>query len=290
MMNKTKMFMTLLGFAFAGSAGAWTSIDEPTDLILGTAVKLCTGLGDVSGDCKTTSPTAFGDPSFGGQAWSHTGRWGKFEATKGKKVSITVEAWTDANMTAYVPGYHPAITVWKRPIGSITNPTTGAVTPLTNAKYAPDHFFAPTQSYLETGQSQNKVQSSSASATPNLPALAAATFGAANKTLIRPGNTVAGVAVTAADQVFLEDDQTMIGFPRMIFAKAAWDADGAQAFVNPLNVWPGLVIHKDKKQGKVTLDFIPDETAQYEIFVGGYFPDVGVTTKAVLTAKATKGI
>lgn len=288
-MNKMKVCAALLGVAFAGSAVAWTAV-VPEPLVLGEAVKLCDGLGAVSGDCKLTATTSFGDPSFGGQAWAHTGRWGKFNATKGKKVSITVEAWTDANMTAYVPGYHPAITVWKRPIGTITNPTTGAVTPLADVKYVPDHFFSPTLSYQETGQSQNHVQGSSTGATPNLPALAAATFGKANTTLIRPGNTAAGLSVTAADQVFSEDAQTLIGFPRMIFAKAAWDADGAQAFVNPLNVWPGLVIHKDKKQGKVTLDFIPDETAQYEIFVGGYNPDATTTPAAVLTAKATKGI
>ena len=284
-----KTGVALMSLAFAGSAGAWTAVGPAAIPTSGVAVKLCDGLGAASGDCKLTSNASFGDPSFGGQAWAHTGRWAVFNAKKGKKVTITIEAWTDANLSAYVDGYHPAVSVWKRPIGSITNPSTGVSTPLTDAKYVPDHFFSPTQSYLETGQTQNHVQASSTSATPNLPALAAATFGTSNKTLVRPGNTAAGVSVTAANQVFLEDDVTLIGFPRMIFAGAAWDADGVNAFVNPINVWPGLQIKKDKKSAKVVMTFIPDETAQYELFAGGYNPNLATTAAAVLTA-TLKGI
>lgn len=287
MLSKSKVGVALLGLFVVGNAGAWTAIGPTSISAPGVAVKLCDGMGAVSGDCKLTSNSAFGDPSFGGQAWSHTGRWGLFNATKGKRVSITIEAWTDANMSAYVEGYHPALAVYERPVGSITNPSTGTSTPLADAKYVPDHFFTPTQSYIETGQSQNHVQSSSNPAS-NLPQLPAAVFKATNTTLIRPGNTAAA-AVTAANQVFLEDNVTLIGFPRMLYVASSWDADGAQAFVNPVNLDPSLVISKDKKSGKVTLTFIPKTSGQYEFFAGGYNPNLATTAAAVLTA-TLKGI
>ena len=284
MTTKMKTCAALLGLAFAGSAGAWTAVEPAPITAPNVPVKLCAGLGAVSGDCKLTSNASFGDPSFGGQAWAHTGRWALFNAKKGKKVTITIEAWTDANLTTYVPGYHPAVSLWYRPTGSVTNPNTGATTPLADAKYVPDHFFTPTQSFIETGQSQNHVQASSTSATPNLPPLGAAIFGTSNKTLIRPGNAAAGVPVSSQDQVFLEDDKTLIGFPRMLYVAAAWDADGANAFVNSVNLDPTLLIQKDKKSGKVVMSFIPKQDGQYQIFAGGYNPDLATTAAAVLTA------
>jgi hypothetical protein len=65
----------------------------------------------------------------------------------------------------------------------------------------------------------------------------------------------------------------------MLFAKAVYDADGAPSLIgNSLNVNPALEQQRDGKAGFVTATFRADETAQYQFFVGGMNPNVGVAT------------
>jgi hypothetical protein len=273
-LKATTTVLAITSLFASGIAGAWTTI---------TPIPF-----DTDGAIKNMSVKAkgFGDPDFGGQAWAMHGKWGTFNATKGRKVTITIsnpQSCTTANSvttcTGPVNGFHPAVTTWKRPQGTYSYTVgTGAgkitkTVALTDAKYVPDHNFTPTQSYISTGKSQNHVQDASSSTNPAI----ASAFYKSGSALIRPGYDTA-TTPTEADQVLLEDGTTLIGLPRMLHVKSAWDADKATTVWNKLNSDPNLVIARDGVAGKVILTFIPDQTTSYEFFVGGWNPDDSIKT------------
>lgn len=199
---------------------------------------------------------SFSDPAFGHQAWAMHGKWGILNAEKGKRYTITVDG-------SAVPGLHPAISAWKRPIGAN----------LAEAKYVPDHNFFPAQSYINSGKSQQHVMESGGGTGNDVITRkinGADVSGPIKdfwKAALRPG-----AEVTEATGVLLEDGKTDIGFPRMLFVGAAYDVDGASP-MDSLNVNPALDLQRDGRKGRVTLTFRADETAQYEFFVGAMNPD-----------------
>lgn len=173
--------VAVTGLLAASSANAWTTV---------TPVAF-----DVSNQSAVMSirSKSFSDPAFGYQGWAMHGRWGVLNAVKGKSYTITVSpSSVDASGNAVTPvaGLHPAVAVYKRPIGTVANPyvyyegaKTGfqkdasgnfvkdgsgnkipnsvankrELTNLTEAKYVPDHNFFPVQSYINSAQSQQHV-------------------------------------------------------------------------------------------------------------------------------------
>ena len=77
----------------------------------------------------------------------------------------------------------------------------------------------------------------------------------------------------------LEDGATDIGFPRMLFAIAGYDADANETTIwNKLDVNPALRALKGDGSGNVAVTFKANEDAQYEFFVGGINPDAAANT------------
>jgi len=299
----------LLGAAIAGllgatSANAWTTVSPKA---FSAAIPSYTMAFRVK---------SFGDPAFGGQAWAMHGDWGTLTATKGTPVTITVDA-------SAVTGLHPAVTVWKRPVGTVAQPysyyngpknvyqkdasgnfvkdASGnkipanlvQVTNLAPATTVPDHNFTPTQSYIETGASQQHIQGVSFAMGPG-----SCTDGSGVTCVseTKDVGTNAGITAknvefwtaakrgtnpTAASPVLLENGATEIGFPRMLHVRSAWDADGAATIWNQLNRDPLLVQQKDGNVGKVSVTFTPNESVQYEFFVGGLNPDAAIASSVV---------
>ena len=266
----------LLAAAVAGqliafNASAWTTV-SPSALVPNEASPVEMSI----------RPASFSDPKFGYQGWAMHGKWGTFDAMKGKSYKIIVDGRTQA-------GLHPAVAVWKRPVGTPAQPYTypdgSTVTNLTPANRVPDHNFFPVQSYINSGKSQQHVMESGGGngcTTQWTRTISGSDVTATPcdfwKAALRPG-----AEVTATTGLLLEDGSTDIGMARMLFVKASWDADQAPSLKNnALNVNPALIQQKDGKAGYVTLNFKADETAQYQIFVGGMDPDEGVDTAKAL--------
>jgi hypothetical protein len=254
----------------AGAANAWTTV-SPVALTNNTPVTL---------SIRTAS---FSDPAFGYQAWAMHGKWATFNAVKGQKVTIAVDGSAVADL-------HPAFTVWKRPIGTPEQPFTWiqggktmSMTNLTPAKYVPDHNFNPMQSYIESGATQQHIQGSGGGSCSD------ATVTCATETKTITGTDGVPMTITAksvefwkaakrtapvngATPVLLEDGTTEIGLPRMIRVVSAADNDAAPIGVSNINKDPNLLLPMDGVPGKVERSFVPDRTAQYQIFIGGYNP------------------
>lgn len=295
--------VAVTGLLAASSANAWTTI-SPVEFNVASQSAL-----------MSIKSKSFSDPAFGHQAWAMHGRWGVLNAVKGRSYTITVSpSSVDASGNAVTPvaGLHPAVAVYKRPIGTVANPyvyyegaKTGyqkdasgnwvkdasgnkipnsvankrELTNLTEAKYVPDHNFFPVQSYINSGKSQQHVmESGGGSGGPTVTRTINGTevtgpFSAFWKAALRPS-----ADVTATTGVLLEDGTTDIGFPRMLFATAGYDADGNTTPIwNKLDVNPALRALKGDGSGNVAVTFKANEDAQYEFFVGGINPDVGHT-------------
>lgn len=257
----------------AGVANAWTTV-SPAPLTNGTPVT------------QSVSNASFSDPNFGYQAWAMFGKWSTFTAVAGQQVTITVMA----NPAA--PDFHPAVSVWKRPIGTAEAPYKykgGQVTNLTPAMYVPDHNFNATQSYINSAATQQHVMETGSGkacvATPEVPCVTQTRTikdsGGVDH-VITAERTQFWKAATrdapanGATGVLLEDGNTDIGLPRMIRAASFADGDGAPAMMNKLNSDPNLKVVKDGVSGKVTAYFVPNESVQYQVFVGGWNPGPGV--------------
>ena len=277
---------SVAGMFAASEAGAWAEV-TPTAFSSGSPSAVLS--------VRTTS---FSDPAFGYQAWAHQGRWATLNAERGKTYTIRVSpSSVDASGNPVTPvvGMHPAVAVWKRPIGTVAQPYvyyTGARTPanrvevtnLTDAKYVPDHFFFPAQSYIEGGQSQNHNQATSGGSCTD----------SATKTCATMTKTIGGTSVTAkvaefwsqarrasspttSTSLLLEDGTTDIGFARMLFIANGYDNDGAPKMWDTLNVNPALRPKTGDGSGTVAVSFTADESVQYEFFVGAMNPNTGLT-------------
>jgi hypothetical protein len=90
--------------------------------------------GFAAGQTKTLQarPKGWMDPAFGDMGWTHHSTWGKFSATKGQHVTITLVS-SDAKV-------HPAITVYHR----------GKADTAPN-KYVVDHFYAQNTNQFKLG-------------------------------------------------------------------------------------------------------------------------------------------
>ncbi len=267
-MKKTKISLftaAITGLLVTSTANAWTTI-SPVSF-------------DVNGATQVMSvrSKSFSDPAFGYQGWAMHGKWGVFNAEKGKTYRVIVDA-------RQVKGLHPAVAAWKRPIGTPQNPymypNGGVVTNLTPAKYVPDHNFFPVQSYINSGKSQRHVMESGGGGgcTTSWTRTIGTTSITATPCDFWKASLTLSADVTEQTGLLLEDGSTDIGMARMLFAGAAYDADGAQSLRdNNLNVNPQLEQERDGKPGFVTLSFRADETAQYQFFVGGMNPDASHT-------------
>jgi hypothetical protein len=87
-----------------------------------------------TGQTKTLQarPKGWMDPAFGDAGWTHHSAWGKFSATKGQHVTITLNSGNAK--------VHPAITVWHR----------GAADTAPN-KYVIDHFYQQNANQFKFG-------------------------------------------------------------------------------------------------------------------------------------------
>lgn len=257
----------------ADAANAWTTV-SPTALTNGVPAPL------------SVRKLSFSDPTFGYQAWAMHGKWATFTAVAGQQVQLTVDG------TAAVAGFHPAVTIWKRPVGTVANPyiykeggVFKTVTNLTPAMYVPDHNFTATQSFINSAATQQHNQEASGGSCTD-----SADLTCALQTRTITDSTGTPVTITAKSVAFwnaakrdapttgdmgvlLEDGTTDIGLPRMIRATSVADGDGAAAIMNKLNVDPNLKVIKDGVAGKVTAYFVPNESVQYQVFVGGWNPN-----------------
>ena len=299
--------VAVTGLLAASSANAWTTI-SPVEFNVASQSAV-----------MSIRSKSFSDPAFGYQGWAMHGKWGVLNAVKGKSYTITVSpSSVDASGNAVTPvaGLHPAVAVYKRPIGTVANPyvyyegaKTGfqkdasgnwvkdgsgnrvpnsvankrELTNLTEAKYVPDHNFFPVQSYINSGRSQNHVmESGGGSGGPTVTKTingtdVTAPLSAFWKAALRP--TSGAGAIDATTGVLLEDGATDIGFPRMLFAIAGYDADANETTIwNKLDVNPALRALKGDGSGNVAVTFKANEDAQYEFFVGGINPDAAANT------------
>jgi hypothetical protein len=276
--TKTSLFSAAItGLLAASTAHAWTTV-SPASLKVGGAAEV-----------MTVRAASFSDPKFGYQGWAMHGKWGVFNAERGRTYHISVDGRGQI-------GLHPAVAVWKRPIGTAEQPYVypdgTVVTNLTPANRVPDHNFFPVQSYINSGRSQQHAMESTAN--NNCTTQWTRTIGGNNvtaqchefwKAALRPA-----ADVTENTGLLLEDGSTDIGMARMLFVDAAYDTDGAPSLRdNSLNVNPALEQQRDGKPGFVTLKFKADETAQYQIFVGGMNPNPGVATDVFMPVSVRVG-
>jgi hypothetical protein len=278
MMRTTKITLfsaVISGLLAASTANAWTTV-TPASLKVGGAAEV-----------MTVRPASFSDPKFGYQGWAMHGKWGVFNAERGRTYFIHVDGRSQT-------GLHPALALYKRPVGTPEQPYVypdgTRVTNLTPANRVPDHNFFPVQSYISSGRSQQHAMESTAN--NNCTTQWTKTIGGNSvtaachefwKAALRPG-----AEVTETTGILLEDGSTDIGMARMLFAKAVYDADRSKSLSNySLNVNPELEQERDGKSGYLTLEFRADETAQYQFFVGGMNPDDGVDVNAFVPVKVT---
>ena len=312
----------ITGLLAASSANAWTVANNQIDA---NTVPISTGV--------QISSRSFSDPAFGYQAWTHFGKWGVINAAKGQTVTITVDnpQYIGSVSGGTGAGIHPAVTVWKRPIGTEANPyvyyegaKTGyqkdasgnvvkdasgnripnsvanrrEVTNLAPASYTPDHNFFPLNDYIETGASQQHIQSSGGGGAPTpygCTDSGSLTCAVVTRTLTDASGTsipvtakttefwkaakrdLSGYATPGIAPVLADDGTTEIGFPRMLHVAAAYDADGATKLWNGLGASPRLKQVKDGTPGKVVVSFKANEDSQYQFYLGGMNPDPGST-------------
>jgi hypothetical protein len=272
-MRKAKISLfsaAITGLLAASTANAWTTVSPVSFAVNGAT------------EVMQIRAASFSDPKFGYQGWAMHGKWGVFNAEKGRTYRVIVDGRSN-------PGLHPAVAVWKRPIGTPEQPymypNGGIVTNLTPANRVPDHNFFPVQSYINSGKSQQHVMESGGGSgcTTNWTRTIAGSSVTATpcdfwKAALRPG-----AEVTETTGILLEDGSTDIGMARMLFAKAVYDVDHASSLRdNSLNVNPALEQQRDGKAGFVTATFRADETGQYQFFVGGMNPDAGVSTSTFM--------
>jgi hypothetical protein len=273
--NISLLAAAVTGLFAASAANAWTTV-SPVSFSPNGPVEI-----------MSIRPASFSDPRFGYQGWAMHGKWGVLNANKGKTYKIIVDGRSN-------PGLHPAVAVWKRPIGTPDQPYLypdgSKVTNLTPANRVPDHNFFPVQSYINSGKSQQHVMESGGGSgcTTNWTRTIAGSSVTATpcdfwKAALRPS-----AEVNETTGLLLEDGSTDIGMARMLFAKAVYDADRSKSLSNySLNVNPELEQERDGKSGYLTLEFRADETAQYQFFVGGMNPDDGVDVNAFVPVKVT---
>jgi len=263
----------------AGAANAWTTALAVTSLTNGNPASL------------SVRKLSYSDPTFGYQAWGMHGAWATFTAVAGQQVAITVDG--SANVD-----FHPAVTAWKRPIGTPEAPYKykgGEMTNLTMAKYIPDHNFTATQSYINSASTQQHNQEASSGSCTDSAELTCAlqtrtiTDSTNNPVTITAKSTEFWNAakrtapVNGTMGVLLEDGTTDIGLPRMIRAASFADGDGAAAMMNKLNSDPNLKVIKDGVAGKVTAYFVPNESVQYQVFFGGWNAGAGAALNNPIT-------
>jgi Copper(I)-binding protein CorA len=259
----------ITGLMAVATASAWTTVDVADMVVDGSAPVI-----------MPITAASFSDPAFGHQAWAHTGSWGAFNAEKGRTYRIAVDGRA-------IAGLHPAVTVWKRPVGTPTNPysywdgTLNQFVSLTNlapAENVPDHFFFPVQSYIESGTAQQHVLESSGGqgCTTQWTRTIGTTSVTASPCDFWKSSLRSKEDLAANPGVLLEDGSTYIGFPRMLWTAAAYDADGATKLWNTLNNSPQLEARRDGQKGFVVLTFRADETSQYQFYVGGINPDLPI--------------
>ena len=277
LLTTTLTALTVLGTATPASA--WT---RATGLIYSP---------EHPNDVVQVSNKSFSDPAFGYQAWTHFGKWGTFEAKKGKTYRIIVSNPQYIGDTSPVAGegLHTAITLWKRPNGP----------GMEDANLTPDHNFSPTNDYIETGASLQHIQSSGGGGAPtpygctdtaerkcdivtrtltdadgkSMKITAKTTeFWKAAKRDLSPWTTPGDAPV------LLDDGTTEIGQPRMMHIAAVVDDDSYAG--GPITNWPALSSSprlkkvRDKVPGRVVLKFKADEDTRYQFYVGGINPEM----------------
>ena len=301
-MNKITLTLAVAatGLLVSPLAGAWTKATQ--------------NFYSASEPKKTvqSSNKSFSDPAFGYQAWTHFGSWGNFSAVKGKTYQIIIDNPQYIGGASPVPaeGFFPAVTVFFQPIGTPENPynysdSTGShqLTNLAPLEWTPDHNFFPLNDYVETGASQQHIQSSGGGgASTPYGCTDSATLKCATVTRKLTDTTGKEIAITAkttefwksakrdlaafkdssgaafpgAAPVLADDGTSEIGQPRMIHVVAAFDNDGSGKGSKGwagLTASPRLLKISDKVPGKLIIKFKAPESGNYKFYTGGMMPE-----------------
>lgn len=258
-------------------AGAATSILASSNII-----NLTGGTGTAT--FQKINGASWVSESMGYLGWTHFSKWGFVNLTKGKAVTIVVDA------TAVV-GFHPGITVWQRKTSTIlptalpTAPASGvAPTPVQALFYMNDHFYdqassisVPNASDETAGVRVGSINMEYVASGFDIDGLGDKfTFDTASG-MLKPFNSVTDAAATTIFGPYLP-----MGFATTGLANSKKLSDAASA----TGVTPVVAA---KTPGRLALTFTPKVTGIYEFVVGGLKPDVG-SAAAVNAGKGTGNV
>ena len=222
--------------------------------------------------------------SMGYLGWTHFSKWGFVTLSKGKPVTIVVDA------TA-VTGFHPGITVWQRkanmtlPTALPVAPASGvAPTPVQALFYMNDHFYDQASSISVLNASDETAGVSVGSINMEYVASGFDIDGLGDKFtldstsgMLRPYNATTDTAATNVYGPYLP-----MGFTTTGLANSKKLSDAA----SPTGVTPVVAA---KTPGRIALTFTPKVTGIYQFVVGGLKPDVG-SAAAVNAGKGTGNV
>jgi hypothetical protein len=197
--------------------------------------------------------------SMGFQGWTHFSKWGFVDITKGKTVTIVVDA--SAVTGSNVAGFHPGITVWYH------KTTLKATAP--SLQYMSDHSYGQSDSI-------NVLNAKDDSVTPPLPV----------------GNIVMNYIASGYDtdglgDKFMIDATTGALKPHDGIATTFYGPYLPTGF-NTVSL-AGAKKISDGIPGKVAVTFTATQTGVYQFVVGGIRPDAG-STAAINAGKGSGNV
>ncbi len=121
--SKLLMALGLAGAATAASALEWAATNETINFPFRP---------DNAVQTLTARVDAYSNSTMGFKGWTHHSSWLYMKLKKGELYNITVD-------TSAVPGFHPGLTCWKRPLGNGYVPI----------NFAPGHFYNQWSSIMD---------------------------------------------------------------------------------------------------------------------------------------------
>ncbi len=195
--------------------------------------------------------------SMGYQGWTHFSKWGFMDVTKGKTVTIVVDASASGSNVA---GFHPGITVWYRK----TN--LKAASP--NLQYMNDHSYGQSDSI-------NVINAKDDSVPP-------VSVGNITMDYVASGYDTDGLG-----DKFMVDATTGMLKPHDGVATSFYGPYLPTGF-NTTSLANAKKI-SDSVPGKVAVTFTATKTGVYQFVVGGLKPDAG-STAAINAGKGTGNV
>lgn len=236
----------------ATSVSAEAKVVAPSIANGGTAeFKMATGT-----NLLFTNQQGWVSPTMSFKGWTHHTKWIFLDVTKGKTVTINVDAVTPNDNT--FNGFHPGVTVWSRNAKKPANDNSN--------HWLDDHFYKQAASINVKNAKQD-------SGSP------------------KPGESVGDIVMnyitSAYDADGLGDLITVDGKtygPYMPYQYSVLSGSNGIVGSKPTAIPP-----VDDK-GKVSLTFTAPKTGVYQIAVGGLKPDVGSVAAAPKSASCTPAL